>query len=104
MEYIEPGSGRDHIGDAGKRLRLILDTGANVILLLEQDSKTKTSGITEVVAGENQVSRVIRGFNAPGLAKDDIDGVVGCDFFKGKRLMRERPDIASGELIILLPA
>lgn len=75
------------IGDEGKQLRLIVDTGTNVSVLFAKGSAKKTQGITEVVAGKKQVINVIRGFDIPELAKDGIDGFIGCNFFKGKRFI-----------------
>ena len=76
------------IGDEGKRLRMVLDTGTNISILFANGSKNNRSNITEVVTGKNQVIKVTRGvFDAPELSKDGIDGIIGCDFFKGKRLI-----------------
>lgn len=75
------------IGDSGKRLRLILDTGANVSMLFDEESKNKPV-MTEVIVGNKQVVKVMRHvFAAPQLAKGGIDGLLGCNYFKGKRLI-----------------
>ncbi len=81
-------------GDAGKRLRLVLDTGTNHNVLFAKDSESNASNITEVVAGKSQVIRVIRGvFNALEMTNGGIDGFIGCDYFKGKRLIIAKNNI-----------
>lgn len=76
------------IGDAGKRLRLVLDTGSNKSVLFGKPTKKIPPSITEVVAGNKQVIKVMRNMlEAPELSSNGIDGFVGCDFIKGKRLI-----------------
>ncbi len=82
------------VGDAGRRLRLVLDTGANRSVLFAKESEKNRKSITEVVTGKNVVIKVIRdGFDAPELARGGIDGVIGCDYFKGKRLIIDKKSI-----------
>lgn len=71
------------IGERGKQLRLVLDTGANKSVIFYKNSDATSSKITEVIVGKDQVIPLLKiVMDPPGLA--DIDGFIGCDFFKNK--------------------
>lgn len=74
------------IGEGGRPLRLVIDTGANRSVIFNKNTDVESAEVTEVVAGKNLVIPALKmTMNAPALA--DIDGFVGCDFIKNKHLV-----------------